>query len=58
MSIKINRDGENPKSRSKLAESRENGDEEKIIEALESTVVRLGEKVAEAEKQLQETEGA
>jgi electron transport complex protein RnfC len=46
------------KSRSKLAESRENGDEEKIIEALESTVERLGEKVAEAEKQLQETEGA
>jgi electron transport complex protein RnfC len=46
------------KSRSKLAESRENGDEEKIIEALESTVARLGEKVAEAEKQLQETEGA
>jgi electron transport complex protein RnfC len=46
------------KSRTKLAESRENGDEEKIIEALEATVERLSQKVAEAEKQLQETEGA
>ena len=46
------------KSRQRLAESREKGDEDKIIEALESTVERLQAKIADAEKQLGETEGA
>ena len=36
------------KSQAKLAQSRENGDEEKIIEALEATVVRLTDKISEA----------
>ena len=45
------------KSETKLVESRDNGDEQKIIEALESTVERLKGKIAEAEKQLGETEG-
>jgi len=46
------------KSITKLAQSRENGDEEKIIVALESTVERLSDKVAQAQQQLQTTEGA
>lgn len=45
------------KSKAKLAQSRDNGDEDKIIEALEATVQRLGDKVAEAEQQLREAEG-
>lgn len=46
------------KSQAKLAESRDNGVEEKIIEALESTVVRLTDKISEAQQQLNEAEGA
>jgi electron transport complex protein RnfC len=46
------------KSQARLAESREKGDEDKIIEALASTVERLQAKIADAEKQLSETEGA
>jgi electron transport complex protein RnfC len=46
------------KSRTRLAESREAGDEEKIIIALESTVERLEQKVTEAREQLNEVEGA
>jgi electron transport complex protein RnfC len=40
------------KSQATLAQSRKSGEEEKIIEALESTVARLTEKVAAAEQQL------
>ncbi len=40
------------KTRSRLATCRANGDEEKIIEALESTVVRLEEKVNAAREHL------
>jgi electron transport complex protein RnfC len=40
------------KTRSRLATCRANGDEEKIIEALESTVVRLEEKVSAAREHL------
>ena len=46
------------KAQKKLAESRANGDEDKIIEALESTVVRLIEKVGEARKTAAEAEDA
>ena len=46
------------KSHVKLAQARENGDEEKIIEALESTVERLGDKINEAQQQLQQAEDA
>ena len=46
------------KSQAKLAQSRENGDEEKIIEALEATVVRLTDKINEARQQMNEAEGA
>jgi electron transport complex protein RnfC len=44
------------KSEKRLAESRDSGEEEKIIEALESTVSRLRDKIAAAEARLQETE--
>ncbi|MEE4146829.1 MAG: electron transport complex subunit RsxC [Halieaceae bacterium] len=40
------------KTRNRLATCRANGDEEKIIEALESTVLRLEEKVNDAREQL------
>jgi Na+-translocating ferredoxin:NAD+ oxidoreductase subunit C len=40
------------KSQESLARSRNNGDEEKIIEALESTVVRLTAKISAAQQQL------
>ena len=46
------------KSQAKLAQSRENGDEEKIIEALEATVVRLTDKISEARQQMNEAEDA
>ena len=46
------------KSQAKLAQSRENGDDEKIIEALEATVVRLTDKISEARQQMNEAEGA
>jgi electron transport complex protein RnfC len=46
------------KSRTKLAQSKEAGDQEKIIIALESTVERLEQKVAEARTQLTELESA
>jgi electron transport complex protein RnfC len=46
------------KSRAKLAECREAGEEEKVIVALESTVERLELKVAEAREQVSEQEGA
>jgi electron transport complex protein RnfC len=46
------------KSRAKLAESREAGDEEKILVALESTVQRLEAKVVEAREHLQQAEEA
>jgi electron transport complex protein RnfC len=46
------------KSRARLAQSREAGDEEKVIIALESTVERLEQKVADARRQLTETEEA
>lgn len=46
------------KSRGKLLESREAGEEEKIVTALESTVERLEQKVAEARDQLNELAGA
>ena len=40
------------KTRKRLADCRDNGDEEKIIEALESTVVRLEEKISAAREHL------
>ncbi len=40
------------KTRDRLAASRNNGDEDKIVEALESTVVRLEEKVSAAREDL------
>jgi electron transport complex protein RnfC len=43
------------KSRARLAQGREQGEEEKILEALEATVVRLGEKLAAARAQLETT---
>jgi electron transport complex protein RnfC len=46
------------KSQNKLVDSRDNGDEEKIIEALELSVTRMTEKVAEAQRQLREEESA
>ncbi len=46
------------KSRDKLEQRRAAGDEAKIIEALESTVERLGEKVEQARNQLQAAEKA
>ncbi len=46
------------KSRARLAECREAGEEEKIVVALEATVERLELKVAEAREQLSEREGA
>lgn len=44
------------KSQAKLADSRAAGEEDKIIEALESTVARLTDKVAEAEAALKTEE--
>jgi electron transport complex protein RnfC len=44
------------KSESKLAESREVGDDEKIIIALEATVAKLTEKIAAAEQVLNEAQ--
>ncbi len=44
------------KSQAKLADSRAAGEEDKIIEALESTVARLTDKVAEAEAALKAEE--
>jgi len=44
------------KTRSKLAECREQEEQEKVIEALESTVSRLDEKVREAQQQLDSME--
>ncbi len=46
------------KTRARLAASRSSGEEEKIIEALESTVTRLEEKVSAAREQLNSMEGA
>ncbi|MAT91656.1 MAG: electron transport complex subunit RsxC [Halioglobus sp.] len=46
------------KSRDKLAASRESGEEEKIIEALEATVTRLQDKVEEARIAVQDAEEA
>ncbi len=46
------------KSQAKLVQSRENGDEEKIIVALEATVVRLTDKISAARQQMNEAEGA
>ncbi len=46
------------KSRARLAASRDSGEEQKIIEALESTVTRLEEKLAEARAALQSPEDA
>ena len=44
------------KSQARLAQGRAQGEEEKIIEALESTVARLQEKIAAAEAELRELE--
>jgi electron transport complex protein RnfC len=44
------------KSQDKLAQSRVDGDEEKVIVALEMTVARLAEKISAAEQQLHATE--
>lgn len=44
------------KSQDKLAQSRTNGDEEKVIVALELTVARLTEKISAAEQQLHAAE--
>ena len=46
------------KSRARLATSRSSGEEQKIIEALESTVSRLEDKIAEAKEQLTSLEDA
>ena len=46
------------KSQTRLAQGRAQGEEEKIIEALESTVARLQEKIAAAEAELRELETA
>ena len=46
------------KTEEKLAQSKANGDEEKIIVALESTVVRLTEKISATEQALQSAEDA
>jgi electron transport complex protein RnfC len=46
------------KTRARLAASRSSGEEQKIIEALESTVTRLEEKVSAAKTDLNITEGA
>ena len=46
------------KSSAKLEQSRAAGDEDKIIEALESTVARLNDKVDMAQRELQELESA
>ncbi len=46
------------KSRGKLAELRADGAQDKIIEALESTVIRLAEKVDAAQQQLNEVADA
>jgi electron transport complex protein RnfC len=46
------------KSQAALARSRDNGDEEKVIEALESTVARLTEKISAAQQQLNTVEDA
>ena len=46
------------KSRAKLAEVKANGEEDKIIEALESTVTRLAAKVSAAQDELNEAAGA
>ncbi|MFT4517894.1 MAG: electron transport complex protein RnfC [Halioglobus sp.] len=45
------------KSQAKLIESRDNGDDAKIVEAMEATVVRLQDKVSDAQSQLNEAEG-
>jgi electron transport complex protein RnfC len=44
------------KSEAKLVQSREVGDEDKIVEALEATVVRLGDKVTTARSELEALE--
>jgi H+/Na+-translocating ferredoxin:NAD+ oxidoreductase subunit C len=46
------------KSESKLAQSREAGDEEKIIVALEATVAKLSDKIAASEQALSEAENS
>ncbi len=46
------------KTEETLARGKANGDEEKVIVALESTVVRLKEKISDAEEQLQAAEDA
>lgn len=46
------------KSEHSLVQSRTNGDEEKVIVALELTVARLAEKIRAAQQQLQEAEDA
>ncbi|MDG2271171.1 MAG: electron transport complex subunit RsxC [Halioglobus sp.] len=46
------------KSEAALIKSRENGDEEKIIDALESTLARLSAKIGTAQQQLSEAEDA
>lgn len=46
------------KSEAALIKSRENGDEEKIIDALESTLARLNAKIGTAQQQLSEAEDA
>jgi H+/Na+-translocating ferredoxin:NAD+ oxidoreductase subunit C len=44
------------KTEQKLAECKENGEEDKVIEALTSTLERLGQKIAEAEQALTQVE--
>lgn len=46
------------KTHATLIQSRENGQEEKVIVALESTVARLTDQIRSAEQQLQEAENA
>ncbi len=46
------------KTQNTLAQSRANGEEEKVIVALESTVVRLTEKISSTQQQLQQAEDA
>ncbi|CAA0124050.1 Electron transport complex subunit RsxC [Halioglobus japonicus] len=46
------------KTEEKLAQSKANGDEEKVIVALESTVVRLSEKISATQQTLQAAEDA
>ena len=46
------------KAQSKLAQCRQRGEEDKVIEALETSVARLTEKVAAAQRQLDAAEEA